>query len=222
VAKKPTYPHVQSIKDYPTQQSVKLLWDQHHANQGLIETLTTRLNGAMDTISNLQAVQATHQVQIRQALITSGGPLDAKLIQAGSGGGGGNPPPTPDPKPPEVPPDFGTPCAPSADHTDYVTQAKIDVQAGGNPLATECDIYAITQLVVSRIQASGEKMGFLIKTGGDNICSGHSISRVMYPDGSLWKILTDAGPGGANGPAWNFDGFLDVATRYDGPACNSM
>ncbi len=197
MAVKKTYPHVQSIKDYPTQQSVKLLWDQHHANAGRIEDLQTRLNGALDTITTLQATQARHQTQIRQALITSGGPLDAKLIQAGSGGGGGNPPPGPTPSPPEVPPEFGTPCA------------------------TECDIYAITQLVVSRIQATGERMGFLIKTGGDNICSGHSISRVMYPDGSLWKILTDAGPGGANGPAWNFDGFLDVATRYDGPACNS-
>lgn len=31
------------------------------------------------------------------------------------------------------------------------------------------------------------------------------VNRVAYPDGQLVKILTDSGPGGANGPAWNLD-----------------
>lgn len=31
------------------------------------------------------------------------------------------------------------------------------------------------------------------------------VNRVAYPDGRLIKILTDSGPGGGNGPAWNDD-----------------
>lgn len=34
-----------------------------------------------------------------------------------------------------------------------------------------------------------------------------SIKRVAYSDGRLFKILTDAGPFGANGPAFGDDGF---------------
>lgn len=30
-------------------------------------------------------------------------------------------------------------------------------------------------------------------------------NRVIYPDGSIYKIITDSGPGGANGIAWNYD-----------------
>jgi hypothetical protein len=35
----------------------------------------------------------------------------------------------------------------------------------------------------------------------------------MHPDGQLYKILTDAGVGGANGPAWNEDDIIDT-DRY--------
>jgi hypothetical protein len=59
----------------------------------------------------------------------------------------------------------------------------------------------------------GEGAGLLIKNGGDNIApwNGYSFStsRVCYPDGHIYKILTDAGPGGANGATWADNGFVD-------------
>src|SRR5436309_3329329 len=52
----------------------------------------------------------------------------------------------------------------------------------------------------------GEGAGLLIKNGGENIAAwqGHtfSVSRIIYPDGRLVKVIYDAGPGGANGPSW--------------------
>jgi hypothetical protein len=59
----------------------------------------------------------------------------------------------------------------------------------------------------------GEGAGLLIKNGGENIVSwqGYSFSagRVCYPDGHIYKVLTDVGPGGANGPTWSDNEFVD-------------
>ena len=56
----------------------------------------------------------------------------------------------------------------------------------------------------------GEGAGDLIKVGGENIVSwrGYSFaaSRIVYPDGHLFKVIFDAGPGGANGPSWQDEG----------------
>jgi len=45
--------------------------------------------------------------------------------------------------------------------------------------------------------------------GGENVALFQGIpvrvNRVMYPDGQIIKILTNSGPGGENGPAWNLD-----------------
>lgn len=38
------------------------------------------------------------------------------------------------------------------------------------------------------------------------------VNRVCYPDGTIYKILEDAGPGGANKPAWN--GPDTVAAKF--------
>ncbi len=58
-----------------------------------------------------------------------------------------------------------------------------------------------------------ENAGMLIKTGGDGVMSwqgySFSASRICYPDGHLWKILSDAGPGGANGPQWSDNDTVD-------------
>lgn len=64
-----------------------------------------------------------------------------------------------------------------------------------------------------------EQAGLHAKPGGENIAfympAGKmvGISRVMYPDGSLVKVLTDAGPGGANGAGWAHEDPIDPA-RY--------
>jgi len=56
----------------------------------------------------------------------------------------------------------------------------------------------------------GEGAGDLIKDGGENIVAwrGYSFaaSRIVYPDGHLFKVIFDAGPGGANGPSWQDEG----------------
>jgi hypothetical protein len=55
----------------------------------------------------------------------------------------------------------------------------------------------------------GRGYGLLIKDSGENIIpwQGHwfSISRVCHPGGYPVKVLSDAGPGGANGAAWSPD-----------------
>lgn len=79
-------------------------------------------------------------------------------------------------------------------------------------------ILAFTVRVLKALPAS-ERAGLHAKPGGENIAfyapAGKmvGVSRIMYPDGTLIKILTDAGVGGANGPAWNDDDTIDVE-RY--------
>ena len=36
-----------------------------------------------------------------------------------------------------------------------------------------------------------------------------SLSRICYPDGHIYKVLSDAGPGGTNGPTWSDNDFVD-------------
>ena len=39
----------------------------------------------------------------------------------------------------------------------------------------------------------------------------YGASRVMYPDGDLYKLVTDAGDGGANAPQWTREDPIDPA-----------
>jgi len=68
----------------------------------------------------------------------------------------------------------------------------------------------------------GEGAGLLIKNGGENIISwkgySFSISRICYPDGHIWKVLSDAGPGGTNGATWSDNDFVDKSLYV--PAIN--
>ena len=49
-----------------------------------------------------------------------------------------------------------------------------------------------------------------------------SISRIAYPNGGIVKVVSDAGPGGSNGAAWdeslNYPGSVDPALYV--PAIN--
>jgi hypothetical protein len=56
--------------------------------------------------------------------------------------------------------------------------------------------------------------GLLLKGSGENVVpwlsKNFSASRVCFPaDGHLFKIIGDAGPGGANSPGWSENGFVD-------------
>jgi hypothetical protein len=59
----------------------------------------------------------------------------------------------------------------------------------------------------------GEGAGLLIKGGGDNVViwQGFSLSasRICYPDGHIYKLMSDAGPGGANSPQFSDNAFVD-------------
>lgn len=59
----------------------------------------------------------------------------------------------------------------------------------------------------------GQGAGLLIKSGGENtiVWQGYSLSasRICYPDGHIYKLLSDAGPGGANLPQFADNGFVD-------------
>jgi hypothetical protein len=71
--------------------------------------------------------------------------------------------------------------------------------------------FEVTKRVAWLLRGGGA--GLLIKNGGENIVPwrGFSFSagRICYPDGHIWKVLSDVGPGGANGPAWSDNGFVD-------------
>lgn len=59
----------------------------------------------------------------------------------------------------------------------------------------------------------GVSGGLLLKGSGDNTVPwlGYtfSASRVCFPDGHIYKIISDAGPGGANAPIWSDNDFVD-------------
>jgi hypothetical protein len=81
------------------------------------------------------------------------------------------------------------------------------VQPGGN----EYRAFEVTKRVAWALR--GEGGGMLIKNGGENILPwrgySFSISRICYPDGHIFKVLSDAGPGGANAPTWSDNDFVD-------------
>jgi hypothetical protein len=63
--------------------------------------------------------------------------------------------------------------------------------------------------------ARGDGAGLLIKTSGENIVlwQGYSFSasRICFNDGHLYKVISDAGPGGGNFPDFSDNGFVDPA-----------
>ena len=75
----------------------------------------------------------------------------------------------------------------------------------------EHEAFEVTKRVAWALRGQGG--GLLIKNGGENIVSwqGYSFSagRVCFPDGHIYKVITDVGPGGANGPQWADNDFVD-------------
>jgi hypothetical protein len=75
----------------------------------------------------------------------------------------------------------------------------------------EVQAFEVTKRVAWALR--GEGAGLLIKNGGENIVSwqgySFSASRICYPDGHIFKVISDAGPGGANSPSWQDNDFVD-------------
>jgi len=62
----------------------------------------------------------------------------------------------------------------------------------------------------------GSGGGLLLKGSGENtvpwLGMTFSASRVCFADGHIYKIIGDAGPGGANSPSWGDNGFVDQSS----------
>ncbi len=75
----------------------------------------------------------------------------------------------------------------------------------------EVEAFEVTKRVAWALRGQGG--GLLIKNGGENVVSwqGYSFSagRVCFPDGHIYKVISDVGPGGANGPQWADNDFVD-------------
>lgn len=69
----------------------------------------------------------------------------------------------------------------------------------------------VTKRVAWLLRGSGG--GLLIKNSGENVVPwlgiNFSATRVCFPDGHIYKIIGDAGPGGANTPGWGDNDFVD-------------
>jgi hypothetical protein len=59
----------------------------------------------------------------------------------------------------------------------------------------------------------GSGAGLLLKGSGENtvpwLGMTFSATRVCFPDGHIYKIIGDAGPGGANSPGWGDNDFVE-------------
>jgi len=69
----------------------------------------------------------------------------------------------------------------------------------------------VTKRVAWLLRSSGG--GLLLKGSGENtvpwLGQTFSATRVCFPDGHIYKIIGDAGPGGGNTPGWGDNDFVD-------------
>lgn len=109
--------------------------------------------------------------------------------------------PTPAPAPPVSWPEASESAA-------YVAAVKRELEAQGVNVYGADGAFNVTKRVAWGLRNT---LGLLRKDGGENVVSWHgrsfSAGRVAYPDGRLIKIMTDVG--GANGPTWADNGFVD-------------
>ena len=72
-------------------------------------------------------------------------------------------------------------------------------------------VFEVTKRVAWGLRSEGA--GLLIKNEGGNVVQWHgynfSAGRIVFPDGSVVKVITDVGEGGANGASWTDNGFID-------------
>ena len=79
--------------------------------------------------------------------------------------------------------------------------------------------FEVTKRVAWLLRSQGG--GLLVKGGGENIVpwigQSFSASRICFSDGHIFKVISDAGPGGANTPAYGDNDFLlpaDIPILY--------
>lgn len=182
----------------PTPDNFRALWESIHR-------LSTDVLDAKATITTQQATIVSLQTSLTKVSQQAEAALGAASQQAaalasGSGSGGGT-------------------TSPPVD-TIVIPDHLADVQAvwtARQPTVSTVE-WAFKTVQTLAWQFRNEvidgvpfAMGLLIKTAGDNIytCGGvnYSAGRVCYPNGHIFKILTDVPT--TNGPEWADDGFVD-------------
>ncbi len=114
--------------------------------------------------------------------------------------------------------DNGSGASPPADALDkhpdqsaLVKEVKSQLESEGSTFATDCEVFEIAKHVAWQLKDDGA--GLFKKSAGEDICEGYSVKRIVYPDGYLFKILTDSGAGGTNGPEWAPEGCGTAASN---------
>lgn len=76
-----TYPHVAEIGDYPTQQSIRLLWDLLKGMQADVAAAQATITSQASTITDLRASLAGTASMAQQALAAAGKPTQQAVVQ---------------------------------------------------------------------------------------------------------------------------------------------
>lgn len=112
-------------------------------------------------------------------------------------------------------------------HPSHADRVQL-VRATATPdeLASTDGILRVLVRVVCALPPS-ERAGLHAKPSGENIAFyapanvSVGVSRILYPDGALVKVFSDAGPGGANGAQWENEGALNP-DRYVPVSCTTI
>lgn len=115
------------------------------------------------------------------------------------------PEPTPLPKPGTTEPISGAQASPA-----YVAAVKSRLEEMHTNTSGPEGAFNVVKWVVWGLKLAGSDIGLQVKTGGENVVVWKGVKyaagRVCYPDGRIYKILTDVG--GANGPTWDANGVV--------------
>jgi hypothetical protein len=100
-------------------------------------------------------------------------------------------------------------------HVALVRCVRDALMAAGLNLDSGNPAFEITKRVAWLLR--DEQAGLLIKPAGENVVQWNgyplSASRLCFPNGQLFKVVGDAGPGGQNNAQYNGDGFVEPS-RY--------
>ena len=115
------------------------------------------------------------------------------------------------PKPPSIPPGGGGNCDALVNNKPALVEC---IHAGIKP-TDEFGAFEVTKRVAWALR--GEGAGLLLKPGGENIVfwngNWFAAARICYPDGHIYKLMSDVGRGGSNAPSWQDEGLVE-ANRY--------
>lgn len=181
-------------------QNIRAIWDAIRSMRASIDAAEATITEQAGIITNMEGQLQDADDRIRQALITAGKETGTGTVNEGTEEDEGN-------------------CDELAndhpDHVDVVAAVIADLIAHGVDLSGPCGSWAVTNEVVKWLRPSEPDIGLIAK-GGNN-CNGYSTDAIMYKDGVVFDILSDAEnapPTGAD-PQWGFAGCRDEGDWRD-------